>query len=98
MLCVLEHKVTTRSVHDGAWNGAVSLLTCSTNIRDGEMEMETDRDGQRDGDGDDDGDGVGDGDGDGDGDRDSTLATRCLWPAAWRRGVPGSSKDIALPT
>lgn len=49
MLCVLEHKVTTRSVHDGAWNGAVSLLTCSTTMRDGEMEMEMemDRDGQR---------------------------------------------------
>lgn len=53
MLCVLEHKVTTRSVHDGAWNGAVSLLTYSTTIRDGEMvmvmemEMEMDRDGQR---------------------------------------------------
>lgn len=49
MLCVLEHKVTTRSVHDGSGNGAVSLLTCSTTMRDGEMEMEMemDRDGQR---------------------------------------------------
>lgn len=43
MLCVLEHKVTTRSVHDGAWNGAVSLLTCSTTMRDGDG----DGDGQR---------------------------------------------------